>query len=123
MITLDTGALMALERRNARITLALRVAQREHAPIVVPAVVLAEWWRGPPRPLMRGFLAGVTVVPVDERVARVAGEAMAMVRQATTIDALVMATAALHGGVVYTTDVDDLERLQSHFRSVRVLSV
>ena len=123
MITLDTGALMAYERRNARITRALRFAKDAHAAIIVPAVVLAEWWRGSPRPLMRSVLAGVTVAPVDERMARVAGEAMAAIPEATTIDALVMATAALRGGIVYTSDVDDLARLQAHFRSVRVLSV
>jgi predicted nucleic acid-binding protein len=123
VITLDTGALIAFERRNARITGALRSAQQEYADIVVPAVVLAEWWRGPPRELMRRFLAAVTIAPADERVARAAGEAMAAIPRATTVDALVMATAALRGGVVYTSDVDDLERLREHFRAVRVLSV
>ena len=35
-----------------------------------------------------------------------------------------MASAALRGGgIVYTSDVDDLLRLQQHFPSVRVLGV
>lgn len=48
---------------------------------------------------------------------------VAAVKGATTIDAIVMATAALRGGVVYTSDFGDLDRLRSHFRGVRVLRV
>jgi len=39
------------------------------------------------------------------------------------IDAIVMASAASRGDVVYTSDFDDLERLRSFFPSVRVLVV
>jgi hypothetical protein len=39
------------------------------------------------------------------------------------VDAAVMASAALRGDVVYTSDVDDLEQLREHFPSVRVLRV
>lgn len=42
---------------------------------------------------------------------------------ATTIDAIVMASAALRGGVIYTSGVDDLERLGRYFPEVRVLHV
>ena len=34
-----------------------------------------------------------------------------------------MASTALRGDVVYTTDVSDLEALRAHFSSVRVLGV
>jgi len=34
-----------------------------------------------------------------------------------------MASAALRGDLVYTSDVGDLERLRAHFPSVRVLGV
>lgn len=40
------------------------------------------------------------------------------------VDVMVMAFAATYGGsVVYTSDVDDLERLAFHFPAVRVLGV
>jgi hypothetical protein len=48
---------------------------------------------------------------------------MARVKGATAVDAIVMASAALRGDLVYTSDVGDLERLRAHFRSVRVLCV
>ena len=66
--------------------------------------------------------AGVTIEPVGELLAASAGEAMAAIPGATTVDALVMASAARRGGVVYTADVDDLLRLQFHFPAVRVLA-
>lgn len=68
--TLDTGALIALERRHDR------------------GVRLLRWAVDP-----------------------------------TTVDAIVMASAARRGDVVLTSDVADLERLARHFKSVRVLSV
>jgi hypothetical protein len=52
-----------------------------------------------------------------------AGRSMTAVAEAITIDALVMASAALWGGVVYTADVNDLQRLGRYFPEVRVLSV
>ena len=39
-----------------------------------------------------------------------------------TIDAIVMASAARRGDIVYTMDMADLSRLQAFFPSVRVLS-
>jgi predicted nucleic acid-binding protein len=123
MITFDTGALIAIERRRDRMLRVARAAEQTATPIVVPAVVLAEWWRGRPSARMTMLLEGVRIEAVDAVLARVAGEAMAAVPAATAIDALVMASAALRGGVVYTSDVDDLERLGRHFPAVRVLSV
>lgn len=40
------------------------------------------------------------------------------------IDVIVVAFASAHGGVVYTGDVEDLERIRAaHFPAVRVLGV
>lgn len=60
---------------------------------------------------------------MDEKLARIAGEAIAKVRGATTIDAIVVASAARRGDVVLTTDVDDLTRLAAYFGRVRILAV
>jgi predicted nucleic acid-binding protein len=92
-------------------------------PIAVPTVVVAEWWRGRPSKRMAQLLTSVELEPLDARLARLAGEALAAVRGATTVDAIVMASAAQRGGVVFTSDVEDLERLAGYFRGVRVLHV
>ena len=69
------------------------------------------------------MLAGVRIEPTDDKLARLAGEALAVVRGATAVDALVMASAARRGDIVYTSDFDDLQRLRAYFRIVRVLAV
>ena len=61
--------------------------------------------------------------PLDVVIARLAGEAMARVRGSTLADSVVMASAARSGGVVLTSEFDDLDRLRVHFPSVRVLEV
>ena len=68
------------------------------------------------------LLEGVDIEPLDVRLAKIAGDAIAAVRGATTIDAIVMASAAQRGDTVFTSDVDDLTRLAAFFRGVRVLA-
>ena len=120
-LTFDTGALIGLERRRQRIAQVYRTAVDEGLIVTVPSSVIAEWWRG--RSEARDtILGGLRIELLDERLAKLAGEALAAVKGATTVDAIVMASAARRGDVVYTSDVADLGRLQVFFRSVRVLA-
>jgi hypothetical protein len=64
---------------------------------------------------------GTALVALAERAA--AGKALGAVSGSSLADAIVMASAALRGGVVYTADVDDLRRLPRHFPGVLVLPV
>jgi predicted nucleic acid-binding protein len=121
-LTFDTGALIALERRTQRIWEIYRTAMHDRVPITVPAVVVIEWWRGR-TDVRERILGGLRVEPLHASLAQIAGEALATVRSASPIDAVVMASAALRGDVVYTADVGDLERLRRHFPGVRVLGV
>jgi len=121
-LTFDTGALIALERRHQRIARVYATAVADGIPVTVPAVVVAEWWRG--RSETRELiLRGVRVEDTTTPLARIAGEALAVVSGATAIDALVMASAARRGDVVYTSDFTDLEHLQAYFPTVRLLAV
>ncbi len=121
--TFDTDMLIALERRKRHATEAFRAIVRRGSLPVVPAVVYAEWWRG--RSDVRDdILAAVIVEDMPPVLCHAAGEALEAVRGASLADAVVMASAALRGGgVVYTGDVDDLQRLQRHFPTVRLLPV
>lgn len=121
-LTFDTGMLIALERRQRRAEAFLVKAREDRIVPVVPADVVTEWWRGRSE-RRQAILAFVRVEPLTEALAQVAGEALAAVRGATAIDAVVMASAALRGDVVLTSDFDDLDRLRRHFPSVRVLRV
>lgn len=119
-LTFDTGALVALSRGDKRMRALLVAAQERRAVITVPAVVVAEWWRVDSS-RSRLILERVDVEPVSERLAKIAGEALAAVPGATAIDAIVMASAAQRGDVVFTSDVADLDRLRRYFPGVRLI--
>lgn len=93
--------------------------------IVVPVVVVAEWWReGRFEKERAAILRGVVVEALTDPIARLAGVALSRVPTAQTIDALVMASAAQrHGEVVYTSDVKDLEALRQGVREFRHLRI
>jgi predicted nucleic acid-binding protein len=84
--------------------------------------VLVEWWRGR-SDLREKILAAVLVEPLHTALARSAGEALAAVAGATAIDAIVVASAALRGDTILTSDPEDLVRLADYFGGVRVLAV
>ncbi|MEO7329757.1 MAG: PIN domain-containing protein [Minicystis sp.] len=121
-MTLDSGALIAFERRERRVLVHLKEAEGRGAALTVPAAVIAEVWRGGPRAARLSLLLAACVVePLDDSLARAAGEAIAAVKGSTPIDAIVMASAAARGDRVLTSDPDDLRRLQAHFPNVRVV--
>jgi predicted nucleic acid-binding protein len=122
-LTLDTGALIALERRERRMTLVFATAKADDLPVTVPAAVLVEWLRGHPsrRLPLPSLLARVKVEPLSLRLARLAGEALAgMPDKVSVVDAVVMASAAQRGDAVYTSDIPDLQSLQQCFPNVRL---
>lgn len=121
-LTFDTGALIAIERRRQRIKQILAAARTLRTPITVPTAVVAEWWRGQ-RGAVARILEGIHIEPLSERLARIAGEALAQTGGSNAVDAVVVASAAQRGDVVYTSDVDDLSALAAHFPAVRVLRV
>jgi hypothetical protein len=120
--TFDAGMLVALERRKKRAWDLYRRLRERGAPLTIPTPVLGEWWRGR-TDLPDAICAPCRIEPLTATVARLAGEALAAVSSATTIDAFVMAGAALRGDVVLTSDPIDLEKLRLFFPGVRVLSV
>jgi len=121
-LTFDTGALIALERRRKRMAQVFLRAVERGFPVTVPAPVITEWWRGR-TDAREGILRGLRIEPLGDALAKLAGEALAAVAGATAIDAVVMASAARRGDIVYTSDVDDLLRLQAFFPAVRILAV
>jgi predicted nucleic acid-binding protein len=122
-LTLDTGALIALERGDKRMRARLLTAEQDGETITVPAIVLGEWWRAETG-RRRAILESVDVEPVSEFLGKLVGEALGALPGATVVDAVVMASAAQRGDVVYTSDFEDLDRLHGHFRGVhKVLRV
>lgn len=122
--TLDTGALIGLERRERRMLARLAVWTDAGTVVTAPSVVIAGWWRGQKGPGAR-LLDAFTVDPTSRAIAKVAGEALAELRLGGeyTIDAIVMASAASRGDIIYTSDFNDLTLLTTCFPNVRVLGV
>ena len=124
-LTFDTGALIGLERSRQLMRKVYDTAIANNVPIVVPAVVVAEWWRIGAREKLRAeLLRSMRVEPLTDGVARLAGAALTLVPNAGAIDAIVMASAAMRPReVVYTSDPDDLETLRDKvpaFASVHI---
>jgi predicted nucleic acid-binding protein len=119
----DTGAMIAAERGKQRATRFLQLVRLGRARIIVPLPVVAEWWRG--RTDAREEILAATEVVGSLAAAKAAGVALAHARGVNaklTIDAVVMATAALIDAVVVTGDPDDFAALAAHFPRVAVLA-
>ncbi len=120
-LTFDTGALIALERRKLRMRQVLERALAKDQRITVPADIVGEWWRGHTE-IRERILESLDVEPLTLRLAKIAGEALAAVPGATLVDAIVVASAASRGDIVYSSDLDDLEELRRVFPGVRILA-
>lgn len=119
-LTFDTGALIALERRDKRMLAVLAAATKDDLTVTVPAPVLVEWFHGKPQ-WIHEVLDAVKVESLDARLARIAGEALiGLPKNVSIVDAVVMASAAQRGDHVYTSDIPDLQVLQGVFRDVRL---
>lgn len=119
----DTGALVSAERGKERALRFFKLVRIGRARIVVPLPVIAEWWRG--RTAAREEILAATQIVATVEIMKAAGIALARLKDVDaklTIDAIVMATAALLGAAVVTGDADDFERLSRHFAGVAVLS-
>lgn len=122
-VMFDTGALIALERGAQQIREVHRLAIEHGYPMVAITPVIAEWWRRGKREKERASLLRTLVIePPDLHVARLAGEAIGLVR-ATVVDALVMAAASIRSDTVYTSDPGDLEQLLQVFPAVALAPV
>jgi predicted nucleic acid-binding protein len=121
-LSFDTGVLVALERRDARAWAWMRRATERGVAPLVSAAALAEAWRGRRQTWLAAALRGCQVVPVSESLARAAGVACGATG-ATTLDAVIAATAAVRGAILLTADVGDMHALADHFRELRVVAL
>ena len=126
-LILDSGAVIALARKDLRTSAIVQRAIDARHEVLVPAVVIAETIRGHgPRdaPVNRVLNAIGASFPTDESPARTAGSLLGKAKSRGTIDALVVA-AAIHagGGRILTSDPSDLAPLASGRREVSILAV
>lgn len=115
-VVLDSGALIALERRDRRmlaITDAL-VARRRTA--IVPAGVVAQCWRASARQHAVARLlkhGAVTIHPMSDEVAYAVGALLARSGTADVVDGHVALLATRMRATVVTSDPDDMRSIDS----------
>lgn len=122
-VTLDAGALIALERGSREISFFLKLASETDGRLAVPAGVLAQVWRdGRRQARLARFLISrhCDVVPLDALSARMAGHLCAVTATSDIVDASVVVVARQRGHRVVTSDPDDLLRLDPRLELVVV---
>ena len=113
-ITLDTGALIALDRGDQRMIALLRQALAQDFAFRVPSGVLGQAWRdGRVQVTLGRFLRSeeVEIIPLDEQLARACGELCGATNTSDIIDASVVILARQRRDRIVTSDPHDLRRL------------
>ena len=113
-ITLDAGALIALDRGDKRMIALLDRALTQGRVFRVPSGVVGQAWRnGRVQVTLARFLRAIEVeiVPLDGHLARSCGELCAAANLPDVIDASVVILARERRDPIITSDPNDLRRL------------
>jgi predicted nucleic acid-binding protein len=128
-VVLDSEGLWAVARNDSDDASAVLAASSQAGvPVLVPAVVLAETLFGDARDARANqVLKKLQVVPITDRIARSAAglkRLAGMTGVTATIDAIVVATsAAAGGGVIVTSDIEDIRALARCAAGVQIRPV
>jgi predicted nucleic acid-binding protein len=134
VLVLDAAALSSLgNQRGAtfkEVRAALEAARRLERDVVVPAVILAELYRGPRHnQTVDACLSRETAIQVrdtDRQFARLVGGVLTAAKTGSKdmADAHVVAAAIdAGGGVIITGDEDDLRRLSAPYNNIHVKAI
>ncbi len=113
-MTLDTGALIALDRGDKRMIALLHQALEQGLAFRVPSAVLGQAWRdGRTQVILARFLRSeeVEIIPLDDQLARSCGELCGAANTSDVIDASVVIVARKRRDPIVTSDFHDLRRL------------
>ena len=113
-ITLDAGALIALDRGDKRMIALLDRALAQGRVFRVPSGVLGQAWRnGRVQVTLARFLRTeeVEIASLDEQLARSCGELCGVTNTSDIIDASVVILARSQRDPIVTSDPNDLRRL------------
>ncbi|MFV2198943.1 hypothetical protein [Nocardiopsis sp. LOL_012] len=114
VVVFDTGALIALERRQARMWRLVQRVVREHRRIIVPAGVLAQAWRDDTRQhaISRLIKGRTTLIdPLNKETARQAGALLGRAGASDVVDGHVALLGAKFRAPVLTSDPDAIGKI------------
>jgi len=113
-ITLDAGALIALDRGDKRLIALLDRALAQRLTFRIPSGVVGQAWRdGRVQVTLARFLRidEVEIIPLDEQLARACGELCGATDTSDIIDASVVILARQRRDHIITSDPHDIRRL------------
>lgn len=121
-VVLDSGAFIALERRDRTMTALVRRFVEAETPLVTSAGVIAQVWRGGGlgQVPIAFLLRRTTVLDLTNAVARVLGRMLASTGTRDAIDAHVVLLARQRGWPVISSDPDDLHALDPTLHVERI---
>ena len=123
-LTLDAGALIALERGDRTMALLVKRAREAKVTLALPAGALGQAWRNGSRQVLLARLVSSTdaleIVPLDARTAREAGQLCGVTQTSDVIDASVVLCARTRGHAIATSDGADLRRLDPRLTLIEV---
>jgi hypothetical protein len=113
-VTLDAGALIALDRGDRRMIALLEQVIEQGSAFRVPAGALAQAWRdGRRQATLARFLRGaeVEIISLDDGLSRACGELCAASATSDVVDASIVIVARSRRDLIVTSDVKALQRL------------
>ncbi len=122
-VTLDAGALIALERDDRHVIVLIARAREIGAAVTVPATALAQVVRAPARQVRLARLVRqptTDVIALDRVDAANVGRLLATTGTSDIVDAHVVICARRAGQRIATSDPDDLRALDPSVRIVPV---
>jgi hypothetical protein len=124
-LILDTGAVLAIMRRDRRTRAFLEIAWREGVPVVIPPIVVTQIIRGGAQDAEANRLFHAAYISfVGEHLARAAGRLLAASGLSDAADAQVVAEAKRRApSTILTSDPDDIGRLVAGTMGVRIVAI
>lgn len=122
-LTLDTGALLALDHPNKTVIMQARLdeAWRRGAAICIPVGVVAQAWRGPRQVRLARLIKSpdVDIAIMTLSVARTVGSIRATTGHTDVVDVHVALCARDRRHAVVTSDPDDIARIDPTLQLIR----
>lgn len=112
-VVMDSGALIAVDRRDQRMLALLdRIRQRGQT-VVIPAGVVAQVWRNARQARLARLLGArdTEIVALDDASARAVGVLLGATRTRDVVDAHVVLVARERAAPVVSGDASDLRRI------------
>ena len=110
-LVLDAGALIAIERNDRDVWLALKRAASQSADVIVPSTVVAQVWRARAAQVRLAKVLQHCVIAPFDGLAREVGTLCGRAKTRDICDAHVALVASRAALFLYTSDLEDMRHL------------